>query len=208
MGETSKELRRRDEIKMSFVGIMKSHFGLVAFGDSQSTRFDIAGNPYRDEMRQVKKVFKANSFLLVTYGTNTVIRDDKEVPLEDIMNFLLEKQETSLEEFLKRLNKEFLESYAYGREYHFIFGKKDDKEYTLNTADLSKEGITYGKYLLESCIFCKTSMAVDNMVINCHWSIEKMKSAAEIWCQSVIDMGDTFLEYNPVGKPIIIESLF
>lgn len=51
-------------------------------------------------------------------------------------------------------------------------------------------------------------MTVDNMVINCHWDINQMEFAAEKWCQSVIDMGNVFLEYNPVGGPIIIESLF
>lgn len=201
-----KELKRKDEKMMSFVGIMKSHFGLVAFGDSKSSCFDVAGHPYEDKNREVKKVFKSNDFLLVSYGTNTVVRDNKEMYLEDLITSLFEDSK-NFECFIKELNRELVQSYYYGKEYHFIYGLKNDNNYIINTIDMKKDETIYGHYLSNSCIFCKTLMTVESMTINCNWSIEKMESAAKIWCKSVIEMGNTFLEYNPVGEPIVIESL-
>lgn len=73
----------KEKTNMSFVGIKVCKDGLVAFGDSKSSKYDTFNNLCLDKGNEtVQKVFKTENFLLVTFGTN-IIPGRKEMKIED-----------------------------------------------------------------------------------------------------------------------------
>lgn len=62
---------RKDMSNMGFVGIHKTHEGLIAFADSKATREYNDGRKEHEENRgEIQKVFANNRFIVVTYGNN------------------------------------------------------------------------------------------------------------------------------------------
>ena len=56
---------RKDVINMSFVGMKICNDGIVAFGDSKSTKF-LHGNPIQEVGRgNIQKVFKVTSIYII-----------------------------------------------------------------------------------------------------------------------------------------------
>lgn len=203
------ENKRKGNLEMSFVGLMKSHKGIVAFGDGKSSLQDSFGNYYEENGRQVQKVYKCERFIFVTFGANKYIKNNSEVNLEILLNSILENHNGNAKQFFQEINNEMEETFSKWptEQYHFIYGEKNQGEYLLFSIIMDMNGIHYENIIKTiDHIFCISPMMPTALTIDSNATVIEMKKQAEVLMNSVIILGNTFLKYNPVGGKIIIET--
>lgn len=205
--DTMKENTKEKKI-MSYVGILRSDKGVVAFSDSRST--------YTDHSRQalesddVKKVFVSKHFLFVAYGPNKVYHaQGKTERLEVVLDKLLKDFSGSHCDFFWELQKK-LNLKSSNIQYHFIVGFKDtDGNYGMEHCTLSANGTQFSNLTYASGSITGGERGYGPMDLSFppSMSIEKMKQLAKMTVTHAIEMGDLCLSYNPVGGLIQIEAL-
>lgn len=129
---------------MSLVGIIKINNGIIAFGDSKSTLYDINGSPYWDKDRITQKVFVNKCFLLTTYGINTCMISGKMVYLENVLNEAIKDDYSHEQEFLQNIHNQIKETYIKypDNHYRFIIGRKDiHNQFYIAVYTLNKDGV-------------------------------------------------------------------
>ena len=193
---------------MSYVGVLRSDKGLVAFSDSRSTYVDHGKQALESD--DVKKVFTSKHFLFVTYGGNKVYHEQgKTERLEVVLDKLLRDFSGSHRDFFWKLQRK-LDLKSGNVEYHFIVGFKDtDGNYGMEHCTLSANGAQFSNLTYASGSITGGERGYGPMDLSFppSMSIEKMKRLAKMTVTHAIEMGDLCLSYNPVGGPIQIEAL-
>ena len=193
---------------MSYVGVLRSDKGLVAFSDSRSTYVDHGKQALESD--DVKKVFISKHFLFVTYGVNKVYHEQgKTERLEVVLDKLLRDFSGSHRDFFWKLQRK-LDLKSGNVEYHFIVGFKDtDGNYGMEHCALSANGAQFSNLTYASGSITGGERGYGPMDLSFppSMSIEKMKQMAKMTVTHAIEMGDLCLSYNPVGGPIQIEAL-
>lgn len=205
--DTMKENTKEKKI-MSYVGILRSDKGIVAFSDSRSTYTDHGRQALESD--DVKKVFVSKHFLFVTYGTNKVYHaQGKTERLEVVLDKLLKDFPGSHCDFFWELQKK-LNLKSSNIQYHFIVGfKETDGNYGMEHCALSANGAQFSNLTYASGSITGGERGYGPMDLSFppSMSIEKMKQLAKMTVTHAIEMGDLCLSYNPVGGPIQIEAL-
>lgn len=120
---------RKDMTNMSFVGLHNTKEGIIGFAYSNATIIYNDGHHEEDIKRsKIKKVFKNNKFIFVTYGNNELFSAQFKMKFEDYVEKYLERDRI-YKEFFRILFDRLLQSkpeYNNGV-YNFIIGSKDEK---------------------------------------------------------------------------------
>ena len=196
---------------MSLVVFAQSRHGIVAASDSRSTITGDAG-PYL-ENDNTKKIFSNEVFLLGTYGENKFLKEHVTLPLSQAIDHCLEITDgLEPEEFLKDLYEELTETFlsSPNTRYNFIAGWKQRTydEYIVSFFSLSRVGVHYDGTNNPNCLaFCTSPMTPNSICSNPSWTILEMEDRCKKLVRGIIDLGDLFLPYNPVGGAIQIASL-
>ena len=204
--DTIKE-NTKEKKTMSYVGILRSDKGLVAFSDSRSTYVDHGIQAL--ETDDVKKVFVSKNFLFVTYGVNKVFCEQgKTERLEVVLDKLLKDFSGSHRDFFWILQRK-LDLKTSNVEYHFIIGFKDGNDYGMEYCTLSANGAQFSNltYASGSITGGERSYGPMDLSFPSSLSVEKMKKLGEMAVTHAIEMGDLCLSYNPVGGAVQIAAL-
>ncbi len=198
----------KEKNTMSYVGVLRSDKGLVAFSDSRSTYVDHGKQALESD--DVKKVFISKHFLFVTYGVNKVYHEQGRTErLEVVLDKLLRDSSGSHRDFFWKLQRK-LDLKSGNVEYHFIVGFKDtDGNYGMEHCTLSANGAQFSNFTYASGSITGGERGYGPMDLSFppSMSIEKMKQLAKMTVTHAIEMGDLCLSYNPVGGSIQIEAL-
>lgn len=199
----------KEKTNMSFVGIKVCKDGLVAFGDSKSSKYDTFNNLCLDKDNEtVQKVFKTENFLLVTFGTN-IIPGRKEMKIEDWINSNIHDFHAPHEFF-----QEFLNFLVYERkclfDYHFIIGAKDKNGYYIQSFDIQNQKLSCSFRFYDISAHLRNdsipySNMFDSIRFPCDSTVDSIREYIKEWFTSVITYFDDLEGYNPVGLPIRIE---
>lgn len=198
----------KEKNTMSYVGVLRSDKGLVAFSDSRSTYVDHGKQALESD--DVKKVFISKHFLFVTYGVNKVYHEQgKTERLEVVLDKLLRDFSGSHRDFFWKLQRK-LDLKSGNVEYHFIVGFKDtDGNYGMKHCALSANGAQFSNltYTSGSITGGERSYGPMDLSFPSSLSVEKMKELAKMAVTHAIEMGDLCLSYNPVGGAVQIAAL-
>ena len=127
---------------MSYVGILRSDKGIVAFSDSRST-YENTGYSLH-ESDEEKKVFAGKEFAFVTYGLNRIYDSEGKLkPLQSLIDPCLIDFSGSYRNFFWNLQRKLEVQFFHfpNAEYHFLIGFKDnDGMYGMESCKLSTGG--------------------------------------------------------------------
>lgn len=196
---------------MSYVGILRSDKGIVAFSDSRST-YENTGYSLHESDNE-KKVFSSKGFVFVTYGSNRIYDSEGKLkPLQSLIDPCLTDFSGSYRNFFWNLQKKLEVQFIHfpNAEYHFLIGFKDnDGMYGMESCKLSTGGPHFSMLAFTTGYLTGGSddFGPKNMILSPSMSVDKMKQLAQMAVRHAIEMGDLCLEYNPVGGEIQIASL-
>lgn len=196
---------------MSYVGILRSDKGIVAFSDSRST-YENTGYSLH-ESDEEKKVFAGKEFVFVTYGLNRIYDSEGKLkPLQSLIDPCLIDFSGSYRNFFWNLQRKLEVQFFHfpNAEYHFLIGFKDnDGTYGTESCLLSSGGPHFSELAFSTRYMTGGSenFGPKNMILSPSMSVDKMKQMAKMAVTHAIEMGDLCLEYNPVGGEIQIASL-
>lgn len=199
------KLTRKDESNMSFVGMAICSDGIVAFGDSKSTK--MRNEEYREDFYRghISKVFKHQSFVLSTWGNNEIIVNNYKIEyIEDVIEMLLIQADNHTS-FLELFKQYLLESKCI-LEYSFLIGYFADnhyhvEEYKVNAFFvMSLNHMHHNDYRIAGdSRYFERFRAIDYPDnINC----EQYKELILTELPRIIHSFDDELSYNTVGLPI------
>lgn len=206
MKENTKEKKA-----MSYVGILRSDTGIVAFSDSRSTYEN--GGYSLHESDDEKKVFASNGFVFVTYGLNRIYDSEGKLkPLQSLIDPYLTDFSGSYRNFFWNLQKKLEVQFIHfpNAEYHFLIGFKDsDGTYGMESCKLSTGGPHFSMLAFTTGYLTGGSddFGPKNMILSPSMPVDKMKQLAQMAVNHAIEMGSLCLEYNPVGGAVQIKSL-
>ena len=199
--------------EMSFVGIYAIDNGVLAFGDSKSSRESVLGGFIQDGPPSRIKVFKHDKFVMVTYGLNRIFdskRNRNVVPIETVIPSLMDEV-TGYREFLLAF-QDYLWFVQSVDTYRFAFGIKEKGIYKVVAYNVSQKIIELTTNSNDG-LFCYgvpfyTSKMQD---IREQFRERTVEEAAEkisdIIKGLVKEADEKFDTYNPVGGEIRIEIL-
>ena len=201
-----------EDRNMSLVGIMKTKFGVVAFGDSKSSYFYDETRRPSQRVTTVQKVFKKNNLLLVTWGDNEVrLKKGSIISLSELINAVLTKLDNPTS-FCECFQNKLLQLQADKEQYfNFYIAYKDPEgDYCITRQTISKYEIQrslftyqYGMYWAGHGGFAATGMPINN-----EWSISEAKTVATFFVESAIKLAEICEgETAPIGGPVQIETL-
>lgn len=198
---------------MSFIMMMNSLHGIVAVADSKST----VQNSVEEKNRRTQKVFKPSNYLLATWGNNRIIKSKIPIKVEDVLNLLIErfpddfrKVLDSFQELLYENNHSMNDIYNF-----FVGGHYKCKEfpgndgYFIKEYKVSSEGIDClnSQQAISNCRYAGVvELMPRNLSINPNWDVFQLEEKGTLLLQSIIEIGDAFLPYNPVGGDIQVVS--
>ena len=209
--------KNREEEDMSFAGITFCDGKILAFADSKSTRYI---DRISHDDGYVRKIFKADEFILVFTGTNTIPIMDGELTrlqkLEDWMDKNIPKASSPIHLLLKL--QLYFDKYVTQDVGHlsvkgaYLNHTPNLPRYTVLDAEIGKNYFRYEKIpaIDSNSWFMGNSEYVEHFKWN---SVELMTSSKEQLCFVLEDIVKKMqtkhgLEwYNPVGGPICVEEL-
>lgn len=201
---------KKEDTKMSFVGIYVCDDGLVAFGDSKSSKQTSLGSFMSNGDNNVKKVFKGHDFLVVTYGLNEILEAPYVIArLEKVIEPMI-RQAHDYKDFLFMLHSH-LQEVNESDKYTFIFGVKDKKGYKVVRYAVSNMSIEYiggpnWRLTCDGVLFYTSRKENIECAITSN-RVEVVKEVLPIAIKKIIAEADAFDIYNPVGGEIQIETL-
>lgn len=196
---------------MSYVGILRSDKGIVAFSDSRST-YENTGYSLHESDNE-KKVFSSKGFVFVTYGLNRIYDSEGKLkPLQSLIDPCLTDFSGSYRNFFWNLQKKLEVQFIHfpNAEYHFLIGFKDnDGMYGMESCKLSTGGPHFSMLAFTTGYLTGGSddFGPKNMILSPSMSVDKMKQLAQMAVNQAIEMGNLCLEYNPVGGAVQITTL-
>lgn len=202
------EEKNKEDTNMSFVGVQLTQYGILAFGDTKSTRISPLGNFKEEEGRNVQKVFVGEKYILTAYGTNQFSLQEKEiVKVYNLENYLAERIEgNSYLDMFSNLTEticSYKENLQF--EYGFLVGGIDSLGVFLQ--HLSIRGGELHVAPKERGLRCRTggnTFFQKAFYPVQYKSQEEDVNALSEELQSLMQNADRFGEYNPVGYPIDI----
>ena len=205
--------KERNEKQMSYVGLMKSKNGIVAFGDSRSSENKNGTLYIVDD--NTKKVFQHSKFIFVAFDSNIYVEDKKQYPLSRLLDELIrDYPNVDCHLFFQKV-KDILnnETFSYyNNVYRFIIGTKEmDKmgreEYVIYSLFITKDGVHYENLIKDiSFLTSASKLRPYDYGTPTNESIEVMEYKAKHLVEHVISLGNSLLDYNPVGGEVQIES--
>lgn len=208
---TSNNAKKEDN-KMSIVGMIKTKGGIVAFGDSKSSMlYDDIRMPYT-YMPITKKVFASSRLIIVTWGSNEYIPDmSGNRPLEAAIDEIIQISE-SPSDFAQKF-KSFLFNKRADKNitYHFYIGWKDSEgDYCISEYAISslRSDLIVLNYNDSFCWAGHDLFIASKIRCNPSWTLEQMCDVAKIFVESAIKLAEA-AEGNvaPIGGPVQLETL-
>ena len=201
---------KQEGASMSFVGICKCKDGLVAFGDSKSSKQDLLGGFFEDGVADRVKVFKGKSFLVTTYGLNQIMVLPRHPEnLESVIGHMIECSE-KYGDFLFKLHR-YLHDIKEPDNYTFIIGAKEKTGFVIMQYSVSGSSITCGTTARDNVLCGGPLFYTDKaQLIDVRFSsltVDEVKTALPQMIKEFIKEGDKVGNYNPVGGEIRIETL-
>ena len=203
-----------EDCGMSFVGLMRSDEGIVAFADSKGTINGAAG--LYSETREVKKLFMHKNFIMVVAGSNTYRTDWSIRPIEELIGEKLEGFKGTPYDFVRLLNEELKQNWENNQsDYYLMFGCKSLPDYAFRERHKYQFIVFHrtAEGLIDVHIhpnhFCVTNTGpsfIPPLFCGSDWSLERMKEEANDALDFVIRMGDKYLPYNPVCGHKVIQT--
>ena len=134
---------RKDMSNMSFVGILNTSYGLIAFGDSKASKKFNDGHLEEDTKRgKIQKVFKNNRFIVAMHGNNELFSINNKLNIEEYFTQFLSPDISYMDFFNLLYMKLSINKPEYNNGvYNFIVGAKDsnNKYYIRNiTININK----------------------------------------------------------------------
>lgn len=199
---------------MSIVGFIRCNDGVLAFGDTKGTIF----NTYHDKERgEIRKVFRNEKCMLITFGLNTVCGEKIEDIIQKMMNNNkdLTLTMTDIKDYIVDRTSETYNFFGYDFETNSIHeyiinclnedtGEKYFFTVLCSSFDSYGGANDYVKYLdilINNHLNYKKNDDVIKLL-----SIEEMKKMLNSKLGDFIKMLDNSLNYNPVGLPLIFEA--
>lgn len=193
---------------MSFVGMLQCTDGLLAFGCSRSSLALSDNTITQQNGRMVKKVFRADDYILVTYNCNSS-PDYRHAFLEE---WLDEHMPLSSDYF--DLFNEMMLSMQKGNVYNFYIGAKDAHGYFRQIVTVSSDNASFGRkiYDASSILRCPSEyfdIWLDDLVkpVILDMTCDEMKELLEDELTHRIHEADRRMHYNPVGLPLQFEII-
>ncbi len=193
---------------MSFVGIIRCLDGVVGFADSKSSiRIPLGGLGEDVTRGVVKKIFRTKNAVIVTCGTNVVVRPSGRVALEDYVRFTDDK---SIGESLFELHLDLLRD-GEKTKYTFIIGERYEDGFTVRSYEVSAAAITltnsFPGYILTGGTEWYMKQADDIVTRINNLTVDNTLALLPGILQGMIDEADRMGGYNPVGGKLVLESL-
>lgn len=203
---------RKDVENMSLVTLICNEEGIAGVADSKATRVYPDGFRKEDKKRgNIRKVFKNDKFIFVTYGNNEILVNGKKVNIEDWILKKLRKDSEPIAFFCELIYAIRNEPINEDFEYVFFYGAKDNNGYYLanivvNSSNLAEEfgKKSYGYNMKYGGDSWYVKM-IENIDFERDDSIEKIVEKKKTQFDHLIAIYDTFERYNPVGGPIQTE---
>ena len=201
----------KEKKTMSYVGILRSDKGVVAFSDSRST-YENTGYSLH-ESDDEKKVFAGKEFVFVIYGLNRIYDSEGKLKsLQSLIDPYLTDFSGSHRNFFWNLQRKLEVQFLHfpNAEYHFLIGFKDSNgTYGTETCLLSSGGPYFSELAFSTGYLTGGSedFGPKNMILSPSMSVDKMKQLAKMAVTHAIEMGDLCLSYNPVGGAVQITTL-
>lgn len=210
--ETMRQDKQRS-YDMSFVMMMNSLHGIVAVADSKSTVQDSVD----ERNRRTQKVFKASNYLLATWGSNRLAVDETPIKLEDVLHFLIKKYPDNYRKLLTDFRALlYLNNNSMNCSFNFFIGGHFECEkypgndgYFIKEFRISSEGIDLirsEKTISNLRYAGAVELMPGGLNINPNWDVFQLEEKGTLLLQSIIEIGDAFLPYNPVGGDIQVVS--
>lgn len=199
--------KKTEEEDMSLIVTMINYNGIVMAADSKSSVKDGEGVLELDRCHPNRtKLFKTDSFLLGTVGTNSFVEDDKTVLMEDIINDII-KDGGNMEDVKNALSQKI--HYCEGMSSEFLIGYKQGEIYHCDTFISNKKGFAPGpSFKRKDFIYTGYSNMVPRQItVRDEWSLEKMEDICRMVVEDAIRLGDLCRPYNPVGGKVHVVSL-
>lgn len=193
---------------MSFVGLIRCIDGLVGFADSKSSvPIPLGGLAQDTTQGEVNKLFKTKNALIVTCGTNVIVRPQGREALEKYIHFTDEKSTgESLFDFHARL----LELHS-GDKYNFIIGERYRDGFSMRAYEVTASAITltenFTGYIQTGGIEWYRKQADDIVTRINNLTIANCEAMLPDILQGMIDEADRMGGYNPVGGKLKIDSI-
>lgn len=203
----NKEYKRKEEDSMSFIGMKICNNGIVAFGDSKSSKYINGCLTCDKERGEIQKIFKHDNFIISTWGINEIIVNNNKVDwIEDVMNLILSSCKDK-EDFLEQF-KNYLFDSKNIQEFHFLIGYKDTHyqiiEYKVNAfyvLPISYEHYNGSKYAGDVDYMKKyNQLRYKDKIDSLEFSLYIKKEI-----ERMIEDFEEKLDYNPVGLPVNVE---
>ena len=195
---------------MSFVGMILCEDGIVAFGDSKSSKDAKLGNLRYDEERgYVKKILMDSDYILTAFGDNQFLDEyERKINLEDWL-----KSEMKRIMDYRHLVFRLQEVLSFNQQndcknYHFLIGAKDQYGYFVQPALISNRTVTYramcrcvGVYSGGVAFYYEKEHRLMPSIYETSFAVKGLSEKI----QALIDEADQFGVYNPVGGPIQVK---
>lgn len=202
---------KKETQPMSLIISMQNEHGIVFCGDSKSTQEDSCNYPAGEKGRNCRKVFQGENIIIATFGRNRLLRHNVLVPIEMVIDSILASHHNiDAEEFFDAAYHEAAESLVpnYAQPIHFVVGYKKADKYIVEHRPMIAGSHTANLYYNPTIRYFGTDKTCPRDInINWDWTVEEMSQAAQTLMQSAVTVGDTFLNYNPIGGTINTVSL-
>ena len=205
------EYARKSGDNMSFVGIHNTNEGLIAFADSKTTIQYNNGFKTEDIKRgRIKKVFKNNKFIFVTYGNNELFSSIHKTNIEDYIESKL-IADISYIEFFSSMHEDIKGDVAEYNDgiYNFIIGSIDENnDYYVQKVQIDARSDApkfSNKDYSKKCHFAGNDKYVEifqKIPIYNDYPIEKGTKILKQQISKLVELFDLDAKYNPVGTPI------
>lgn len=203
---------RKDMSDMSFVGLHNTMEGIIGFADSKATKI-FNDNHYEEDIQRgkIRKIFINSKFICVTHGNNELFSFNNKISIEDYFIEYL-KDETYTDFFRMLFNRLLKDSPEYNNGvYEFIIGSKDSMGYYIVklTIDVNNEIMKYSEPDYKKRVYYagedKYVRIYDLLKMYIDFPIIRYSQVIEKQVNLMIELFDTEIEYNSVGKPVNVE---
>ncbi|MFR1888344.1 MAG: hypothetical protein ACLSX0_01070 [Anaerostipes caccae] len=195
---------------MSFVGMILCEDGIVAFGDSKSSKDVKLGLLRHDEERgDVKKVLMESAYILTTFGDNQFLDEyERKINLEDWLKSEM-KRTMDYRHLVFRLQEVLSFNHQNDcKNYHFLIGAKDQYGYFVQPVLIANHTVTYramcrcvGVYSGGVAFYYEKEHRLMPSIYETSFAVKGLSEKI----QALIDEADQFGVYNPVGGLIQVK---
>ncbi|MFR1888342.1 MAG: hypothetical protein ACLSX0_01060 [Anaerostipes caccae] len=211
------------EKDMSFVGLLRTRNGMIAFADTKSTVVMSNGEKREEENRETKKMFRYDDGILLSHGINLLhhYKDHKSVYMEEVLSEFFDLYEgdhfnslgRDLHDFIKR--KQLLIPEHGG--CFFINVMKKNDSYAIECFQIDNTKIQWSTFCYPEvgrmyfggaqCYQALFQNIDGKRILRDNDNIKNIEKRLVYCLQDAVKFYDEWLFYNPVGGNIETEII-